>query len=58
MFWLTAHPTTQREKRSIMTAKYNQPCAVGKNVMSVTHVLSGASVANLRCKTFDAIGNV
>jgi L-lactate dehydrogenase len=33
------------------------PCIVGKNVMSLAQALFGASVAKLRCRTFNAMGN-
>jgi hypothetical protein len=35
-FWLVAQPTTRLENRSRITAKYSHPCAVQRNVMSLT----------------------
>ena len=49
-----AQPTTAREKRSRMTARYNQPSWVQRYVMSVTHAVSGAGTANCRASTLGA----
>ena len=51
---LMAQPTTAREKRSRMTARYNQPSWVQRYVMSVTHAVSGAGTANCRASTLGA----
>src|SRR5579885_361329 len=50
------HPTTAREDKSRMTARYSQPPAVGMYVMSVTHLVFGAVAVNSRCKTLGATG--
>ena len=40
---LIAHPTTAREYRSMMAAKYTQPSRVKTYVMSVTQTWFGAA---------------
>jgi hypothetical protein len=52
-----AYPTTLREKRSRITARYSQPSRVARYVMSVTHAVLGASTSKSRIRTFDATGN-
>jgi hypothetical protein len=47
-----AQPTIFREKRSITTARYSQPCHVRTHVMSVTHALFGRVTVNRRCSRF------
>ena len=54
---LTAHPTTAREHRSRITARYSQPSAVHRYVISVTHAVSGAATANCRANTLGATGS-
>src|SRR5215467_8430969 len=45
---LSAQPTTGREKRSRMTAKYSQPSPVVMKVMSVTQQRLGVALVNCR----------
>jgi hypothetical protein len=47
-------PITAREYRSSTTARYSQPSAVRRYVMSVTHAWSGCSTVNWRCRRFGA----
>ena len=49
-------PITRREKRSITTAKYNQPSQVRTYVMSAAQTSSGAFGLNLRSTRFETTG--
>src|SRR5579859_2606441 len=49
-----AQPTTIREYRSSMTARYNQPSDVSTALVSVTHLLLGCSAVNSRLRRLGA----
>src|SRR5205807_6072810 len=49
-----AQPTTRRENRSRITARYSQPSAVSTALVSVTHLLLGADAANSRLRRLGA----
>ena len=51
---LKAQPTTLRLNKSRTTARYTQPAAVGRYVMSVAHLRLGASAVKLRSSVFSA----
>src|SRR3970282_2042924 len=51
---LRDQPTTLRLNKSITTARYTQPVAVGREVMSVTHLRWGASAVKSRSSLFSA----
>lgn len=51
-----AHPTTAREYTSRITARYSQLCAVGIDVISVTHFWFGSVAVNSRFKMLGATG--
>ena len=48
--WLPAQPPSIREKRSRMTARYNQPSAGSTALVSLTHLLVGCSAVNSRLR--------
>src|SRR5579859_2207413 len=49
-----AQPTTMREKRSTITARYSQPSPVSTALVSVTHLLVGSSARNSRLRRLGA----
>src|SRR5262249_20821142 len=49
-----AQPTTRRENRSKITARYNQPSDVSTAVQSVTHLVLGASAVKSRLRILGA----
>lgn len=55
LFSLIDQPTTLRENKSMMTARYTQPGMVQMAVTSVTQALLGASVVKLRASRLGAI---
>ena len=57
MVELIAQPTTAREYRSTMAAKYSHPSRVQTQVMFVTQTRFGSSTWKSRSSRLSAIGN-